>query len=321
MKIQDRIYGQVNIEELILLELMASEPLQRLKGIKQSLSNQTVSRYEHSLGVMILLKILKAPLEEQIVGLLHDVPHTAFSHVIDYVFSTADHSHEFHEKFHEQMIKNSEIPEILAKYNYDVNKILDEDNFSLLERKLPDLCADRIDYSLRDRIAMGEDTSQIATYLKNLIVKADEIVFTDKNVAKDFAQDYLEMDYKHWSSPREIALYQILANALKLALEHQIISQADLFSDDDFVYQKLQHSKDPEILKSLAKISSRLEIMSDKNNYDFYARNKLRFVDPKFLDPSGQLARVSQVFPKFKQILAKHQTWVEAGQYIKIVAY
>src|SRR3989339_131162 len=131
MEIKDRVYGQVNITEPVILELMASGPLQRLKGIKQSLSNQTVSRYEHSLGVMILLKILKAPLEEQIAGLLHDVPHTAFSHVIDYVFVSSEHSHEFHEKFHEQMIKKSEIPKILAKYNYDVNKILDEDNFSL----------------------------------------------------------------------------------------------------------------------------------------------------------------------------------------------
>src|SRR3989339_1947776 len=136
MKIQDRIYGQVNIEELILLELMASEPLQRLKGIKQSLSNQTVSRYEHSLGVMILLKILKAPLEEQIAGLLHDVPHTAFSHVIDFVFENKDH--EFHEKFHEDIIKNSEIPDILKKYNFDLSRILNEKNFPILERKLPD---------------------------------------------------------------------------------------------------------------------------------------------------------------------------------------
>lgn len=321
MLIKDRVYGQININEPVILELMASKPLQRLKGIKQSLSNQTVSRYEHSLGVMILLKILKASLEEQIAGLLHDVPHTAFSHVIDYVFATADHSHEFHEKFHEQMIKNSDIPKILAKYKYDVNKILDEDNFPLLERKLPDLCADRIDYSLRDRLALRGDASRLKDYLKNFIVKDKEIIIADKNIAKNFAEDYLQMDYEHWSSPMEIALYQILADALKLALKHKIISQEDLFSDDDFVYQKLRSSQDQKILQYLDKINPRLQIILDKNNYDFYARNKLRFIDPKFLDVSGEIKRVSQVFPEFKQTLAKHQEWVEAGQYIKIVTY
>lgn len=321
MLIKDRVYGQINIAEPVLLELIDSQPLQRLKGIKQSLSNQTVSRYEHSLGVMILLNILKAPLEEQIAGLLHDVPHTAFSHVIDYVFATADHSHEFHEKFHEQMIKNSDIPKILAKYNYDVNKILDEDNFPLLERKLPNLCADRIDYSLRDRLALRGDTSHLKDYLKNFIVKDKEIIIADKNVAKNFADDYLQMDYEHWSSPKEIALYKILANAIKLALERKIISQEDLFSDDDFVYQKLRSSHDQEILQYLDKINPRLKVVSDKNNYDFYARNKLRFIDPKFLDASGQIKIVSQAFPDFKQILAKHQEWVEDGQYIKIEAY
>ena len=35
---------------------------------------------------MLLIKKLGGSVEEQIAGLLHDVSHTAFSHVIDYVF-------------------------------------------------------------------------------------------------------------------------------------------------------------------------------------------------------------------------------------------
>lgn len=324
MTVTDRVYGKIEIDEPVLLELMASQPLQRLKGINQAGASQyaldkPVSRYEHSVGVMILLKILGAPLEEQIAGLLHDVPHTAFSHVIDYVFNNKDH--EFHERFHEQIIKNSEIPEILKKYNFDFGRLLDENNFPLLERKLPDLCADRIDYALRDRAGYFKDDKRVKDYLSSFRVVDNEIVFDDKDAAYNFAKDFLEMDYKMWSAPIEIALFQILADAIKIALAKNIISQNDLFEDDNFVYNKLKNSKNAEILELLAKLNPKLQIDFDKNDYDFFSKNKLRFVDPKFVDKDGKLKRVTDVFPEFKNELKKHEDWTLGGHYIKIKSF
>ncbi len=98
---------------------------------------------------MFLLKKYDASLEEQIAGLLHDVPHTAFSHVVDFVFGTGKHQ-GYHERFMKQVIYDSEIPSILEEHGIDVEEVLDESNFKLLERGVPDLCADRIDYFLRD---------------------------------------------------------------------------------------------------------------------------------------------------------------------------
>jgi len=83
---------------------------------------------------MLLLKKLGASLEEQIAGLLHDIPHTAFSHTIDFVFPNKDHN--FHERFHEKIIKESEIPEILERYGFVLERLLNEHNFPLLEKKL-----------------------------------------------------------------------------------------------------------------------------------------------------------------------------------------
>ena len=91
MVIHDSVYGGTDITSEVILELINARSIQRLKGIAQYgipdefYHRKNYSRYDHSVGVMLLLKRLGASEEEQIAGLLHDVSHTAFSHVIDWV--------------------------------------------------------------------------------------------------------------------------------------------------------------------------------------------------------------------------------------------
>ncbi|MFB6294564.1 MAG: HD domain-containing protein, partial [Candidatus Nanohaloarchaea archaeon] len=149
MDVDDPVYGTVNVDDPVLLELMGTGPVQRLQHVNQAgpaalVDEKPVTRYDHSVGVMLLLRVFDAPLREQVAGLLHDVPHTAFSHVADFVFPNEEH--EYHERFMETVIRDSEIPEILEEYGFALDDILDESEFPLLERELPDLCADRIDY-------------------------------------------------------------------------------------------------------------------------------------------------------------------------------
>ena len=55
-------------------------------------------------------------------------------------------------------MRTSEIPNILERYGFNLDYILDDKNFPLKERSLPDLCADRIDYAFNaDGGAVGND--------------------------------------------------------------------------------------------------------------------------------------------------------------------
>src|SRR5947209_1068316 len=141
MLLKDRLYGSINIAEPVLGELINSPSVQRLKKIGQFgvpdryYHFKSFSRYEHSLGVMILLRLLKANLEEQIAGLLHDVSHASFSHVYDWVLEdqTSLSHHESHQDIrHSLFLKKSELPSILDKYGYKVEQISDYHNFTLL---------------------------------------------------------------------------------------------------------------------------------------------------------------------------------------------
>src|SRR5688500_7796340 len=102
MRYLDPVYGSCESTEPVLLEVMESAAMQRLRGVLQhgisgliGITNPT-TRFEHSVGAMLLVRRLGAAVPEQMAALLHDVSHTAFSHVIDYVYGSHD-SQSYHD--------------------------------------------------------------------------------------------------------------------------------------------------------------------------------------------------------------------------------
>src|SRR5512136_89386 len=134
MQYDDPLYGTVAIHEPVLIELTQTAAMQRLHGILQhgitGLIGVTrpTTRLEHSLGVMLLVRRLGAPLEEQIAALLHDVSHTAFSHVIDYVFGDHD-SQSYHEDKKAEYMAGTDLPAVLARHGYDWQAFLHEEDY------------------------------------------------------------------------------------------------------------------------------------------------------------------------------------------------
>src|SRR5665647_287743 len=124
---QDRIYGEVEINEPVILDLINSHELQRLKEIDQSgyfepyHPGSKHTRFEHSMGVYLLLQKYGAPIEEQIAGLIHDVSHSAFSHAVDYALSEGSEKEQSHQdNYFEEYVLQSSIPQILEKHGFDV---------------------------------------------------------------------------------------------------------------------------------------------------------------------------------------------------------
>ena len=142
MKYIDRVYGEFEITEPVILELINSYSLQRLKGVDPigyrplwakpnvDIGEYEYNRFSHSVGVCLLLKKYGAPLEEQIAGLIHDVSHSAFSHCIDYVLdSGSEKEHNHQDNLFDSFIRKTEIPDIIKKYGFDLEYILNDDNF------------------------------------------------------------------------------------------------------------------------------------------------------------------------------------------------
>lgn len=322
MIINDSVYGKLEITDPLLVSLVKSKPLQRIKKVNQAgtqlvFTKINYSRYDHCVGVMWLLRKQGASLEEQIAGLLHDVSHTAFSHAMDFAFDEGE-TQAYHERFVEKVVFDSEIPTILKKYNVNAKNVVDESKFKLLEREIPALCADRIDYFLRDMTDEYGKTPEIKSYLKHITVVGSEFVLDDKKVAKQYAERFMWRCENFWNAPKTLATFALLGKAVRRALQIGDLVEADLFTTDDFVYKKLKKSKDLKIKETLKLLTPKLSVKISKGEYDFFERGKARYVDPKVLI-KGKKVKLTSLYPIFEKEIKEFKKRVKTGYKIKII--
>ena len=305
MIVADCVYGEEEINEPVLIDLINSKEVQRLKGISQFgfppeySIRKGYSRYEHSIGVLILLKRLKADLKEQIAGLIHDVSHTAFSHVADWVIGDP-FKENYQDSIFEEFIKNSNIPPILENYNLNLHNFLDLEKFYLLEQPAPSLCADRFDYTIR-QLPKIEDRKFIVPLVFNL---NGRMVFTSEKAAEIFSNNYLMLQRDFWGSKDTIGRFHILSNILKYALNKNIISMDSFKEDDSFIINCLLESKDLSIISKLNLLKNGFRAVEDSNGV--IMKKKFRYIDPEVL-VDGELKRFSEISEDYKKNLEKER--------------
>ncbi|RLQ92272.1 HD domain-containing protein [Falsibacillus albus] len=322
MLIKDELYGEFEVDRVIE-ELILSEPVQRLKEIHQGgasyLVNEkwNVTRFDHSIGVMLLIKKLGGLVEEQIAGLLHDVSHTAFSHVVDFVFNHKEE--DYHEKIFSSVVENSAIPSILKKHGYDyADVLLDDTKWTLLEQPAPELCADRVDYTLRDMQRYGQISLEEAQrFLNDLIIIEGKMYLQDVEIAEWFVQTYYKEVIDFFMDPLNIYGYDLLAKILKCSLEKQIITPEDFLGKDDEVLSKIKSSADQEVLSLLSKLNPRVIVKEDRENYDFYRKNKVRMIDPSVLR-EGELIRASLRSERIRMMNEDAYEKATQGMYVRV---
>jgi hypothetical protein len=245
MRWNDRVYGEVAVDDPRALALIGCPTFQRLKGVKQAGPSafafpfKTVTRYEHSLGVYLLLGRLGAGERERVAGLLHDISHTAFSHAVDFVFSSQEQDH--HEELKPVFLERPDVVAALAELGYSPRDFFDDSVYPLLERPLPWLCADRLDYFLRDSLACGVSEPAFAgRLLAHLEVTDGTIVVTDRAIAAEAAALFEVMNRDWWASPTEAYIYNEFADALREGFRLGALRKADLYGDDAHVLARLR---------------------------------------------------------------------------------
>ncbi len=304
MRYHDRIYGDFEIDHPALLDLMQTRAMQRLYGVLQhgitgliGITHPT-TRFEHSLGVMWLVRHFGGTLNAQIAALLHDISHTAFSHVIDYVVENHDHQ-SYHEEKKAWFVDQSDVPATLSRHNIDLAAVIREEDYALLEQPAPRLCADRLDYFLRDGVDLGlASLAEVRAALDHLIVAEGCIVTNDVTVARWLAETYIAADKKSWANFREVGVYEVTARAIRTALSLGAITEADFWLTDAELWRKLCDIRDVDFQQQIAWISPDTRFEWADVSPTFRVSTKLRTLDPDVLI-DGRLFTLSEIDADF----------------------
>ena len=137
-----------------IIEYANVPDMQRLKGISMvSACEHTKlipykffhTRYEHSLGVALIIWHFTKDKKQTIAGLYHDIATPSFSHVVDYLHGDYE-KQESTEKLTRTVIKESkEIMKLLKRDNILLDEIVDYHIYPIADNNSPRLAADRLE--------------------------------------------------------------------------------------------------------------------------------------------------------------------------------
>lgn len=291
----------VEIPECITY-LSKSSTLNRLKEVGQNCGNDYLnpklqefsynySRYDHSVGVALIIWHFTKNTKMTIAGLLHDISMPTFSHVIDFFNNDAETQTSTETGTKEYIEKSHSIQNVLKKYGLKTADVADYSIYPIADNKAPKLSADRLEYSLYMGTSRGIIDMQTAEKIFNdlVIVKnednEDEMGFRSLELAQIFTNVALD-NGKFMSGGVSNVANNLLADILKISIKRGLLKKEEFEKNtEDEIVDKLETSEDEkikkiwEIYKSFDRV---LESSNEPNDgsYCVNSRVKRRYINP-----------------------------------------
>ena len=202
------------------------------------------SRFDHSLGVALIVWHFTHDGQQAVAGLLHDVASPVFAHVVDFLRgdylvqeSTEDGTRAIIEA-------DATLQRALTSFGLKTDDVCDYHRYPIADNDSPRLSADRLEYTLGNllnyRIRTPDD---VEAYYADLSVGTNEdgvpeLVFSDARQAEDFALASLECSKIYVSDEDRYAM-QMLSELLRDAIRGGVLTEADLLTTEPEVIAKL----------------------------------------------------------------------------------
>lgn len=309
----ETVYGDFEVTEPILIDLFKHPVMERIKHVEQygprcyvDKKIQSYSRYDHCVGVWALLRLYGASLQEQVAGLLHDVSHTVFSHVGDYLFKNSSQLHSYQDSIHAWYLAKFDLPELCAKHGMSFDALMHKDQaYAMLEQDLPNLCADRIEYNIKAALMNGFiKRDEVKTLLSFLKYEDGHWFFTDVRYACLLGKASLNGTLHEWGGPAVYTIDRNAAYALERAMEINLVSFDEVhFSQDNIIWERLCASSDPIIqacMNKMQKFNDQFVLVKADDGGDFI-KTKYRGIDPLIKTTDGKLERLTLVDEVYAQ--------------------
>lgn len=290
-----------------ITELCESAPMQRLKDVGMNCGCEytnfprfTVcdpySRYEHSVGVGLIVWHFTGDVKQSIAGILHDIATPVFAHVID--FLRGDHlTQESTEDGTREIIAGcAEIQAVLKRYGLTTDDVCDYHKYPIADNDTPMLSADRLEYTLGNAVNYRFTTlGTVKALYSDLTVGKnehgdEEIMFRTPEKAQLFGELAMRCSEVYVADEDRYSM-QALAELLKGAVQDGVISVEDFSLTETEILAKLREN---EKYAAQWKNFRAMTYMKRSNSFlDGYMKipAKKRYIDP-YINNLGRLSGV-----------------------------
>lgn len=272
MEIRDPIHGNIDLDETVE-KIIDTPQMQRLRYIRQLDMTYLVfpganhTRFEHSLGTMHVTKALLASIDENeqemaYAGMLHDIGHGPFSHLSEEQVKL--YLKKDHEKIGEEIVRNSEIKDIISDSTLSFDKVMDYfTNPSKMDIVCGTLGSDRIDYLMRDSYYTGVAYGVIdyERLKKRLVMSNGRMVILESGVSAAesllLARYFMHLNvYMHHT---KVIASRMLQRAIGQAIESGIINANELsMMRDQQLIEKLSNCGSEKVSEMAKRVTERM---------------------------------------------------------------
>lgn len=307
-----------------LIEYASVPEMQRLKEISMvSACEHTKlipykffhTRYEHSLGVALIVWHFTKDKKQAIAGLYHDIATPSFSHAIDYLHGDYE-KQESTEELTETIIKNSkDIMKLLNRDNIKLEEVIDYHIYPIADNDSPKLSADRLEYTLSDGLVTQdaftlESIDRIYNNIKILKNEQgeDEIGFENLDIAEEYLRRSSIMWHLFCGNSENNLIMQFWTDILRKMAKEGYITEEDLYlySEKEIV-DKIRNCPNKKIRDAFEIFSNSTQVgRSDtevKDKYCISIKAKKRYTNPLVVCADGQARRISDISQMGKKLI------------------
>lgn len=286
----------------------------RFQGLKP------YSRWDHSLGVALIVWKFTADPAQALAGLFHDIATPVFAHVVDFLrgdYLTQEATEDGTRSVIEQ---SASLCGLLGKLGLHVDDVCDYHRYPIADNDTPRLSADRLEYTLGNTLNYAiRDEAAVRRFYNDITVGRNEdgvpeLMFRSPDVAFDFAQAAMDCSEIYVADEDRYAM-QILSELLAFALEKHVITENDLYTTETAVIQKqLQHPETAQAwnrFRAMARMERAEKPLGDSWRQIFA---KKRYIDPCVLNLGRVSARASEYQERVHAFLQRDQRVWLSGQ-------
>lgn len=330
--------------------------LQRLKGIGLLCGTDWTtlyknrfyySRYDHSVGVALIIWHFTNDKKQTIAGLLHDVSTPVFSHVSDFRKGDAL-TQTATEAPNEGLIRSDKgLLQLLKQDGLTVEQIEDYHKYPIADNEIPCLSADRLEYMFPSGMALDgswnlpaiEKAYKDITILKNE-EGADELGFCTLQIAEDYCRRFCMIGHILQLNENKLTLHllgQIMNQAVELGIVEESAfmncSEAEIIQQiEDFI----QNQKDDrgqisvtnnaiadrgqssvtknfsrlyKTFRTMAKVEHTQTALDENEYFCVSLKVKQRYINPLVKTDEGTTRRLSEVSPLANKIINDFLTY------------